>query len=680
MSQQPARTHQRLLAKTLLLLLLPVILVVVLITSVNAIRVRDRLGAALKRELVAAADLAAATIDGINRQDANVARSLALAQEAGLFAQRERTLDHLRAVLTAHPTLHGTFIAYEPDADMIGAVALETGLPRESMDASGRFLPYLKRKRPDSPEILLTTVTEVDDPTNLWYHGTLRQLRELRRAEVMVTAPYDDEGALIVEFVYPIVIGGVAKGVAGVERTLAEYERILRTISGQSGVELLVATRGKVIASTFGEDWAAPLRLIAESPLATLFTGTGRPPAGTLFELAESDDDESHEYVFATVPTGDWTLLVRMPRGAFFAELRSTLIGNAISASLGLLVVAGLIVAFALAIRSRVRRALLATERIAAGDLTQPVEVDRARDETADLLRGLNTMSDHLNGLVANVQHASIRINSTANELAATSRQQEETVSAFGASTSEIAAAARQIAATSTELGQTMESVEALSCETSTLARSGRSGLDEMDRSMRRLDEATRSIAEKLGTISEKASAITGMVTTISRVADQTNLLSVNAAIEAEKAGDYGAGFLVVAREIRRLADQTGSATVDIERMVGQMQSAVSSGVMEMDRFAEAVRHGVGEVERIGAQFTRIIEQVEEGNERFTTVNEGMRSQSEGAAQISEAMGTLTSGARQTMEAAGGFAQAARDLQEAIAGLKSSIAIFRLRQ
>ena len=88
----------------------------------------------------------------------------------------------------------------------------------------------------------------------------------------------------------------------------------------------------------------------------------------------------------------------------------------------------------------------------------------------------------------------------------------------------------------------------------------------------------------------QRTASINLAVTTIAKVADQTNLLSINAAIEAEKAGEYGKGFLVVAREIRRLADQTAVASLDIERMVKEMHSSVSAGVMEMDKFAEQVR------------------------------------------------------------------------------------------
>ncbi len=89
-----------------------------------------------------------------------------------------------------------------------------------------------------------------------------------------------------------------------------------------------------------------------------------------------------------------------------------------------------------------------------------------------------------------------------------------------------------------------------------------------------------------MAALSDKASNINSVLNTITKVADQTNILSLNAAIEAEKAGEAGRGFSVVATEIRRLADQTSVSTWDIEQMLKEMQSAVSASVMGMDKFS----------------------------------------------------------------------------------------------
>src|SRR5687768_10090136 len=163
-----------------------------------------------------------------------------------------------------------------------------------------------------------------------------------------------------------------------------------------------------------------------------------------------------------------------------------------------------------------------------------------------------------------------------------------------------------------------------------------------MESTMSHVMQAAGSINAKLAVLNEKAGNINQVVTTITKVADQTNLLSLNAAIEAEKAGEYGRGFAVVATEIRRLADQTAVATYDIEQMVKEMQSAVSAGVMGMDKFSEEVRRGVEEVRQVSTQLVQIIQQVQSLTPRFETVNDGMEAQTTSAQQISEALRQLS--------------------------------------
>ena len=221
-----------------------------------------------------------------------------------------------------------------------------------------------------------------------------------------------------------------------------------------------------------------------------------------------------------------------------------------------------------------------------------------------------------------------------------------------------------------------MNEVNEVAADTAHMASEGQGSLAEMGRSMRQLADSTTSISSKLSVISERAAHINLAVTTIAKVADQTNLLSINAAIEAEKAGEYGLGFLVVAREIRRLADQTAVATLDIERMVKEMQYSVSAGVMEMDKFSDQVRRGVDEVGSIGEQLGSIIAAVQGLTGRFDQVNEGMRVQSQGAEQIREAVIRLSEGAHQTSISLREFNKATDHLREAVGGLKEEVSRF----
>jgi methyl-accepting chemotaxis protein WspA len=300
------------------------------------------------------------------------------------------------------------------------------------------------------------------------------------------------------------------------------------------------------------------------------------------------------------------------------------------------------------------------------------------RDETCELVESFGTMVHMLNSLVAKVQQSTIQLFSTATEIAASSKQQEATVKEFSASTNEIVASRKEINATSKQLLATIVDVKEVSARTAESADSGQSGLTEMQGTMKHLASATDSVSSKLSIINDKANNINDVVATITKVADQTNLLSLNAAIEAEKAGEYGLGFSVVAREIRRLADQTAVATLDIIKMVKEMQSAVSSGVMEMDKFSDEVRHCVSNVDSISGKLESIIQQIQYLPPKFDTVAEGMQGQSEGAQQITEAMIQLNEAAKQTSESLREFNQVTEQLDQASRSLQQELSIFKV--
>ena len=303
---------------------------------------------------------------------------------------------------------------------------------------------------------------------------------------------------------------------------------------------------------------------------------------------------------------------------------------------------------------------------------------EKSRDETSQLLASVRTMTYSLNSLVGQVQKSCIQLVSTATEIAAASKQQEATVNEFRATTNQIVSSSKEISATSKNLVDTMSEVSDVVTDTADLADSGHRQLNEMENTMRMLAEATGSISTKLSIINEKANNINNVVTTITKVADQTNLLSLNAAIEAEKAGEYGRGFAVVAREIRRLADQTAVATLDIDEIVKEMQGAVNSGVMEMDKFTEEVRRSVEGVTTIGSQLEKIMQQVKTLPPRFEHVTEGVQGQSEGALQISESMVQLNEAARETTESLREFNLATEQLNTAAKNLREEVSIFKV--
>lgn len=305
---------------------------------------------------------------------------------------------------------------------------------------------------------------------------------------------------------------------------------------------------------------------------------------------------------------------------------------------------------------------------------------DGKDDETGELLMSIGRMTDSLNALVGQVQRSGIQVTSSSTELSATAKQQLAAMNKQESATERVSRASEEISSVSAQLLATMQQVAQRSQETAGFASEGQVNLARMEDAMGHMESASRSISGRLEAINEKAENITNVVTTITRVADQTNLLSLNAAIEAEKAGEYGRGFNVVAREIRRLADQTALATLDIEQMVESMQSAVSAGVMEMDKFIAEVKQSAEDVGKISGQLGRIIEQVQALSPSFEDVNVAMGYQSENALKVNQAVANLSEEIRLTNESLQESFTAIEQLNEAARWLQQEVSNFKVSE
>ncbi|MBL8875503.1 MAG: methyl-accepting chemotaxis protein [Phycisphaerae bacterium] len=664
----------------------PSMVVLGLVLVMSALDSYRELRRAEERLLSKSAEDAAAELSALNERCNNVAASMALAQANGLFGQRNASSEYAKSVATKIPRLLGAYITYEPNADGRDAESLkQNDLARGTMDATGRFAPYWYFESGDgSGPVRLKPNADME--TLEYYLGPKQGYEKTHQAAATLTEPYMYEGALMVSHTFPIVMQDKFVGIAGVDRGLDALAMNAARIKERLGADVFILSGGnRFITAT--PDTAATsdsdrLRLqeLAKSPYADLASRFASVKAeGGIFEAIDPVLKEPCIYAIATEPIGNWKVVTRRTKADVLAAAHATVARNIGIGVIGLLIVGGLMFFTTNAASRRVRRAAEVADRIAHGDLTREIGETAGGDETGQLLRSMSTMDGNLNSLVGSVKQAGIRLNSTATEIAATSKQQESSASTFGAASSQIAAAVTEISATGRDLVKTMDVVSKNAVDTASLAGEGRTGLHGMEAVMRDLDRATASIGEKLGAINERSQKITSVITTITKVADQTNILSINAAIEAEKAGEFGMGFLVIAREIRRLADQTASATLDIDETVKQMQSAVSTGVMEMDRFSDEVRRGVRVVASAGTTLTEIIDRVNRSTESFRQVSESMQAQSEGAEQISQAMTSLTSNAHQTMQSVQESGRAAADLQSAIGVLRVAVAKFQLR-
>ncbi len=674
--------------------------------------------ALVERELRAVA----ADIDKRNLEAITIPETMALAQQHGLFGNRPASSRLARAIVESNPQLQAAYFGYEADADGKDAASHAQG-ERQAVDQQGRFLPYWYRA---GGAVKLTPL--VDMERSLYYPGSKNRFlgvaetsgvamphegaQDVRtrlsslysdariavagKQRAMITEPYNYQGTYIVEQTYPIVVGGKFKGIAGVDRRLDAISAFVKKQKPYRTADFfLISRRGRIITATMDpvDERKGADRLTAAEKSAQLKTKKIEETryGSVLARFYRSDADyillddfvidpvlkQPYLYAAARIHNGNWLIAMRAAKKEIVGPVESTVSYAVLVAFAGLVLIFIFLIGIASALGSRIGTAASVAKRVADGDLTAQVEVT-GHDESGQLLLAVKTMIGSLSALIGQVKGSCIQLLSSATEIAATSTEQQATVSEFGASTSQVAAAAKQISATARQLNQTMDEVTVVASDTAKLATQGQRNLRTMEMTTQQLADASEAVSAKLALIDEKAQNISGVITVITKVADQTNLLSLNASIEAAKAGEAGAGFSVVAREIRRLADRTAVATLEIEGSIGDMQTAVSAGVGEMDRFAEQVRNNVDEAASANRQLDGIMERVQSLHSRFEDVSEGMRSQSQGASQIRDAITQLATSAEQTRQAVREFDGAAVHLKAAVENIRQEVSRFTL--
>jgi methyl-accepting chemotaxis protein len=300
----------------------------------------------------------------------------------------------------------------------------------------------------------------------------------------------------------------------------------------------------------------------------------------------------------------------------------------------------------------------------------------RSGPEARELRQAFGNMADGLTALLAGMREAGLGVVAGAGQIGTQAQGLEASVGLQASSANEVTATSRQISRTAAELAETMARVGTTVGEAASMAEDVREGVGQREATLRELITTTAQISQRLAVINDRATNINSIITTIAKIADQTNLLSLNAAIEAEKAGDFGRGFAVVAREIRRLADQTALAAEDIESMVQEMHSAVAQGVMEMDKYQEGVRGSVEMVVNVGHRLEEIMAKVGGLGPQFETVTGGVDTQAMSAEQISQAMASLAETVMNTSQAVRAFKSITEKLGQSAETLRREVDRF----
>lgn len=315
-------------------------------------------------------------------------------------------------------------------------------------------------------------------------------------------------------------------------------------------------------------------------------------------------------------------------------------------------------------------------ERLSGRHLAPSAGGPRIRDEAVLSIQAFVNMTGSLNALLVQVRRSSEQIAGSASTVSAAVRQLEAAVAEQTASTSEVNATSKEIHATVQHLARTISEVTEKASAAAESARGGMDSLKGIHIAIDELVQASGSLAVTLQTINAKTRNIDEVIEAITKIANRTNLLSLNAAIEAETAGSKAGGFSVVALEIRRLADQTAAAALDIERLISDVQGSVREGADGVEEHARETRSSSVAIDGLTTELSHVIEHTQGLGPAFEQVNESMQTQAQAAAQIAESMQHLHEAASQTKGSLSEFRRVSEELWSAVETLQSEVGRF----
>jgi len=321
---------------------------------------------------------------------------------------------------------------------------------------------------------------------------------------------------------------------------------------------------------------------------------------------------------------------------------------------------------------------LVEMEKFSKGDLTANIKIEKDGDDIAKLFNGFNLTVSNIKNMINQVREAveatasaSTQISSSAEEMAAGAQEQSS-------QTSEVAAAMEEMSRTVVETASNATAAAEASREASEKAQEGGGKLVASKKGMENIVNSTDEVGKKITSLATKTEQIGAIAQVIDDIADQTNLLALNAAIEAARAGEHGRGFAVVADEVRKLAENTTKATKEIAETIKAIQLEAKEATSSTKEAQEAVKNGLQLNEEVGEVLSQILASVENVTMQINQVAAASEEQSATAEQVSTNIEAINNVANESATGVQQIASASEDLNRLTENLSKIVEQFKL--
>jgi methyl-accepting chemotaxis protein len=389
------------------------------------------------------------------------------------------------------------------------------------------------------------------------------------------------------------------------------------------------------------------------------------------------DDGEQHFYaVAASFADGPWTVLASMPEEEIQSVTWSIghrlLLGSLLTLLLAMGAVVWLLRRKLRPLSDLVRQA----QALGHGDLSVRLNVN-SHDEIGELSSNFNQMSQSLSDMLEGIRNAAQQVSQRAVALAGLSQGAQTGIEQQSGEINSMAGAIEEFSATSQNIADNMRSTERMASDNAQQTRIGQASMDEATTALQQIALSLDKASQAIDGLGRRSQEIGGILNVITAIAEQTNLLALNAAIEAARAGEQGRGFAVVADEVRSLAGRTRQATSEITTMINSIQSETGSAIATMEQGRQMMHSGLELNAKVVHALAQIAEKTQAAGEEFSAISSASSEQSSTATQLShnlQGVALANDGQRQVILS---LAQTSQELEHLAGDLRREMQRFR---
>ncbi|WP_260858085.1 methyl-accepting chemotaxis protein [Bacillus sp. FJAT-22090] len=526
----------------------------------------------------------------------------------------------------------------------------------------------------DKSNFLVGSNNVVSDPSfdiksRPWYEQAVKE------DDVYFTEPYMDEvfGKMILSAMKPIKEGGNTVGIVAIDIFLDELPQLMQSYKmGENGYSFLLSHDGTVLYHPNSE-------LILEQKLQSLSGEIGNVGQKMVegkkgLELTQVNGEL--EYIgYSPVPTTNWSVGTSIKQDEALSSLKTFTSMMGLYFSIACLILIILVFILLKRMLREIPHVTKVMEQLALGNLSQEELQSTSKDEIGQLVTSTNQLNQNLRDIVSQINTVSATVSTQSEELTQSAKEVRMGSEQVAITMQELATGSETQANNASDLSHGMNNfadkvqeanengyrIEANSKVVLNMTKDGSELMKNSIIQMEKIDKIVRDSVDKVQGLDKQSQEISNLVTVIKNVSDQTNLLALNAAIEAARAGEHGKGFAVVADEVRKLAEQVSDSVADITDIVGNIQKESSLVSESLQGGYKEVEQGKAQVESTGETFRRISEAVSEMVNSITTIAENL---AENAANAQEMSGTIQEIASVSEESAAGVEQTSASSQQ----------------